>query len=158
MGLIEERLAERGLELPEPFRAPDWATMSFSPVRVDGRYAFISGHGPLDGEHVLITGKVGADVTLEDGYEAARLTALAMLCSLKQELGDLDRVLSWKRALGLVNAARGFNGSAFVLNGFSDLIVELWGDEGRHARSSMGAAELPFDMAVEVEAVVEIEP
>jgi enamine deaminase RidA (YjgF/YER057c/UK114 family) len=158
MGLIEDRLAERGLELPAQFRPPEWATMSFPWVRVEGQSAFISGHGPLDGDDVLVTGKVGGDVTLEDGYEAARLTALAMLSSLKHELGELDRVRSWIRVLGVVNAARGFNGSAFVLNGFSDLIIELWGEQGRHARSSLGAAELPFDMAVEVEAVVGIAP
>ena len=102
-------------------------------------------------------GKVGGTLTPEDGYEAARLTALSILASLKSELGDLDRVTTWVKALGLVNCAPGFNNTPAIINGFSDLILELWGDAGRHARSAIGAAELPFDMPVEVEAVVEID-
>jgi enamine deaminase RidA (YjgF/YER057c/UK114 family) len=99
-------------------------------------------------------GKVGATLTLEQGYEAARLTALSVLASLRAELGDLDRVGTWVKALGLVNCAPGFNNTPAVIDGFSDLIRELWGDAGRHARSAIGVAELPFDIPVEVEAVV----
>jgi len=95
-------------------------------------------------------------VSLEEGYEAARLTALSMLASLQQVLGELDRVTRWVKALGLVNCAPGFNNTPGVINGFTDLITELWGDAGRHARSAIGAAELPFDMSVEVEAIVEV--
>ena len=105
---------------------------------------------------MLVAGKVGADVTPEQGYEAARLTALSVLASLQEELGDLDRVTGWVKLLGLVNCAPGFNATPGVINGFSDLVLELWGDAGRHARSAIGAAELPFDMSVEVEAIVEV--
>ena len=101
-------------------------------------------------------GKVGADLTVEQGYDAARLTGLAVLASLKQELGELDRVTGWVKALGLVNCAPGFSKTPAVINGFTDLILELWGEAGRHARSAIGAAELPFDVPVEVEAIVEV--
>jgi enamine deaminase RidA (YjgF/YER057c/UK114 family) len=124
---------------------------------VTGATAYVSGHGPVDGDAVLVAGKVGDDVSVEDGYRAARLTALSILSSLERELGDLDRVERWVKALGLVNCAPGFNRMPAVINGFSDLIGEIWGEAGRHARSAIGAAELPFDMAVEVEAIVELE-
>ena len=101
-------------------------------------------------------GKVGDELTVEQGYEAARLTALAILASLKRELGELDRVTGWVKALGLVNCAPGFSKTPAVINGFSELILELWGEAGHHARSAIGAAELPFDVPVEVEAVVEV--
>jgi enamine deaminase RidA (YjgF/YER057c/UK114 family) len=99
---------------------------------------------------------VGAEVTVEEGYEAARLTGLAILASLKRELGELDRVARWVKALGLVNCAPGFSRTPAVVNGFSDLVLEVWGEAGRHARSAIGAAELPFDVPVEVEAIVEV--
>jgi enamine deaminase RidA (YjgF/YER057c/UK114 family) len=153
---IEERLNERGLSLPRPFVPPAGLELKFSWVRLSGGYAYVSGHGPLDGNDVVVKGKVGLDVTPEQGYEAARLTALSMLASLKQELGDLDRVTGWVKALGLVNCAPGFNVTPAVINGFSDLVFEIWGEAGRHARSAIGAAELPFDMSVEVEAIVEV--
>jgi enamine deaminase RidA (YjgF/YER057c/UK114 family) len=153
---VEQRLAELGLELPAVFGGPPGFDRKFELVRVVGPTAYVSGHGPVDGTRPLMQGKVGADLTLEQGYEAARLTALSMLASLKAELGNLDRVTAWSRALGLVNCAPDFNNTPAVINGFSDLILELWGDAGRHARSAIGAAELPFDIPVEVEAVVEL--
>jgi enamine deaminase RidA (YjgF/YER057c/UK114 family) len=156
MGQIEQRLAERGIELPEPFAAPPGVEFRFDLVRVHGGLAYVSGHGPIDGDRVLVRGKMGADVSVDQGYEAARLTGLSILASLKQQLGDLDRVTGWIKALGLVNCAPGFNATPAVINGFSDLIVDLWGEQGRHARSAIGAAELPFDIAVEIEAVVEV--
>jgi enamine deaminase RidA (YjgF/YER057c/UK114 family) len=116
----------------------------------------VSGHGPLDGSDVLVKGKVGADVTAEEGYAAARQTALSVLASLDQELGGLDRVSRWVKVLGLVNCAPGFSATPGVVNGFSDLVLELWREHGRHARSAIGVAELPFDMPVEVEAIVEV--
>jgi enamine deaminase RidA (YjgF/YER057c/UK114 family) len=158
MGRIEEKLAERGIELPAPFAAPPGVEFKFALVTVAGETAYVSGHGPLDGSELLMQGKVGADLTLEEGYEAARLTGLSILAGLKQELGELDRVTGWIKALGLVNCAPGFNAMPAVINGFTDLILELWGETGRHARSAIGAAELPFDMPVEVEAIVEIAP
>jgi enamine deaminase RidA (YjgF/YER057c/UK114 family) len=156
MGRIEEKLAELGFELPAPFAAPPGIEFKFDLVRVVGDVAYVSGHGPIDGSTVLMHGKVGADLTQERGYEAARLTGLSILAGLKQELGELDRVTGWIKALGLVNCAPGFNATPAVVNGFSDLILELWGDAGHHARSAIGAAELPFDIPVEVEAIVAI--
>jgi enamine deaminase RidA (YjgF/YER057c/UK114 family) len=156
MGRIADRLAELGLSLPAPFAAPPGVEFRFDLVRVSGGHAYISGHGPMDGSDVLVRGKVGAAVTPKQGYEAARLTALSVLTSLERALGDLDRVTRWVKLLGLVNCAPDFNGMPGVVNGFSDLVLELWGDEGRHARSAIGVAELPFDIPVEVEGIVEI--
>jgi enamine deaminase RidA (YjgF/YER057c/UK114 family) len=156
VSVIEDRLSALGLQLPEVFGGPAGFERKFELVRVVGQTAYISGHGPIDGATLLMQGKVGGSLTLEQGYEAARLTALSILASLKAELGDLDRVSAWSKALGLVNCAPGFNNTPAVIDGFSDLVRELWGDSGRHARSAIGAAELPFDIPVEVEAVVEI--
>ena len=156
MGQIEDRIAELVIELPKPFAAPPGIEFSFELVTISGNLAYVSGHGPTDGAELLVAGKVGADVTLEEAAHAARLTGLAIIASLKEELGELDRVTRWVKALGLVNCAPGFNLTPPVINGFSDLIIEIWGEPGRHARSAIGAAELPFDMAVEVEAIVEV--
>jgi enamine deaminase RidA (YjgF/YER057c/UK114 family) len=157
MGRIDDRLAELGLALPQPFAAPPGVEFKFDLVHVSGDLAYISGHLPMDGTDVLMTGRVGGDLTLEQGQEAARLTTLSILASLKQELGDLDRVTQWVKALGLVQCAPGFDKPPAVINGFTDLVLEVWGDPaGRHARSAIGAAQLPFDVPVEVEAIVEI--
>jgi enamine deaminase RidA (YjgF/YER057c/UK114 family) len=146
------------LALPAVFSAPAGVEFKFDLVRVSGGLAYISGHGPIDGSKPLMQGKVGTDLTAEQGNEAARLTALSIIASLKQELGDLDRVTRWVKVLGLVNCAPRFSAMPGVINGFSDLIIELWGpDRGAHARSAIGVAELPFDIPVEVEAIVEIE-
>jgi len=153
---IEQRLGELGLALPAVFSAPPGVEFRFDLVRVSGDRAYVSGHGPLDGSEVLMRGRVGADVTPEEGYEAARLTALSIFASLERELGDLDRVTGWVKVLGMVNCAPGFSATPGVVNGFSDLVLELWGDAGRHARSAIGVAELPFDIPVEVEAIVEV--
>jgi enamine deaminase RidA (YjgF/YER057c/UK114 family) len=129
-------------------------------VRVLGNHAYVSGHGPLNTDGTLAPplGKVGRDLSVEQGYRAARLTALAMLGSIERELGDLDRVRAWTRVFGMVNSAPGFNQQPRVMNGFSDLILELFGTErGAHSRSAVGMAELPFDLPVEVEAELEIE-
>jgi enamine deaminase RidA (YjgF/YER057c/UK114 family) len=156
MSMVQERLGRMGLELPAVFAAPQGLELRFDLVRIAGDTAYVSGHGPIDGASVLMVGKVGSQLTLENGREAARLTALSILASLKAELGDLDRVKSWVKALGLVNCAPGFNQTPAVINGFSELILELWGEAGRHARSAIGVAELPFDMPVEIEAIVQI--
>jgi enamine deaminase RidA (YjgF/YER057c/UK114 family) len=156
MGRIDDRLEQMGLELPKPFAPPAGVEFRFDLVRVSGNHAYVSGHGPIDGSEVLMTGRVGADVTVEQGYEAARLTALSVLAGLRAELVDLDRVTGWVKVLGLVNCAPGFSMTPAVVNGFSDLILQLWGDAGRHARSAIGASELPFDIPVEVEAIVEL--
>jgi enamine deaminase RidA (YjgF/YER057c/UK114 family) len=158
MGKIENRLFMAELTLPAVFSAPPGVEFKFDLVRISGTHAYISGHGPIDGSRALVQGKVGADLTPEQGYEAARLTGLSIIASLKQELGELDRVTGWTKVLGLVNCAPGFSAMPGVINGFSDLILELWGPEhGAHARSAIGVAELPFDIPVEVEAICEIE-
>lgn len=156
---IEAKLKELGLVLPEPVKAPPGVVLPFSWVRVRGNRAFVSGHPPLnpDGSLAKPLGKVGAEVSLEEGYQAARLTALAILGNLKRTLGDLDRICAWLRVFGMVNAATGFNQMPSVINGFSDLIIELYGKgKGDHARSAVGLAELPFNIPVEIEAEVEI--
>jgi len=158
---IEARLERLGLVLPPPLVPPPETRLPFSFVRVRGNRAYVSGHAPQTAEGTIAVpvGKVGRDVSLTQGYQAARLTALAVLGSLKRELGDLDRVTAWLRVFGMVNSAPGFVQQPTIINGFSDLILELWGpDAGAHARSAVGMAELPFNIPVEVEAEVEIAP
>ena len=156
---IETRLAALGLTLPPPIVIPSHVRLPFAFVRVSGNRAYISGHAPLDsdGRVARPLGKVGSDLTIEQGYEAARLTTLSILGSMQRTLGDLDRVTSWLRVFGMVNAAPGFNDLPTVINGCSDLILELYGPErGAHARSAVGLAELPFNIPVEIEAEVAI--
>ena len=156
---IESKLTELGLVLPEQLKSPPGVQLPFSWVRVRGNRAYISGHGPQnpDGSLAQPLGKVGTDVSPEEAYQAARLAALAILGSLKRTLGDLDCVTAWLRVFGMVNSASGFNRQPNVINGFSDLILELYGPEaGQHARSAVGMAELPFGIPVEIEAEVEI--
>jgi enamine deaminase RidA (YjgF/YER057c/UK114 family) len=156
---IEQKLQEMGLALPPPMQAPPGMRLPFASVRVSGNRAYISGHGPVDmtGAMAEPLGKVGAELTVDQGYAAARQTGLAILGSLKRELGDLDRITAWLRVFGMVNVAPGFDQTPRVINGFSDLIIELYGPElGAHARSAVGLAELPLRIPVEIEAEVEI--
>jgi enamine deaminase RidA (YjgF/YER057c/UK114 family) len=128
-------------------------------VRIVGRRAFVSGHGPqaTDGGLAGPFGKVGTQVSEAQACEGARLTALSMLGSLDRALGDLDRIAAWGRVLGMVQSAPGFHRQPAVINGFSELILEVFGPEiGAHARSAVGMAELPFDLSVEIEAEVEL--
>jgi enamine deaminase RidA (YjgF/YER057c/UK114 family) len=156
MGRIEERLEQLGLRLPVPF-ASAGKEFNFRLVKVHGGLAYIAGHGPFDGATPLIQGRVGEDLTAEQGYEAARLTGLAILASLKLELGSLDRVTEWIRAVGYVQAAPGFDQNPLVVNGFSDLIVELWGEAGRHARSAPGQGSSPSNVPIIVDAIAAID-
>ena len=156
MAGVDDRLEQLGIVLPAVFSAPPGMDLTFELVHVVGDLAYVSGHGPMEGSTPLMQGKVGATLTADDGHRAARLTGLSMLASLKAELGELDRVRRWGRALGLVNCAPGFTNTPRVVNGFSELILEVWGDRGRHARSAIGVAELPFEIPVEVEAVVHL--
>jgi enamine deaminase RidA (YjgF/YER057c/UK114 family) len=156
---IEAKLDELGLVLPEPPKIPPEMRVSFAWVRVHKDRAYIAGHGPQnpDGSVAHPLGKVGADLSLEEGYQAARLTALSILGGLKRELGDLDRVTAWLMAYGFVNAAPDFTLTTNVINGFSDLIVELYGPEaGTHARSAPGMATLPLGVPVIIAAEVAI--
>ena len=158
MARIEERLSALGLILPPPITPLDGVVLPFHAVRLLGTRAFISGHGPQDADGSLAAplGKLGREVSIEQGYMAARLTALAMLASLKRALGDLDRVVAWGRVFGMVASAPGFNQQPAVINGFSDLILDLYGPTiGAHARSAVGLAELPFDIPVEIEGEIE---
>ncbi len=156
---IEAKLEALGLVLPESFVTPPGTQLPFLWVRIRGNRAYISGHAPLnpDGSLAKPLGKVGGDVSVDEAYRAARLTAVSILASLKRALGDLDRVTAWLRVHGMVNSAPGFTRQPAVMNGFSDLIIELYGAEaGQHARSAVGMAELPFEIPVEIEAEVEI--
>ncbi len=157
---IENKLAEMGLTLPPAVKAPPGVKLPFSFVRVHAGIAYISGHGPQnsDGSIAGPFGKVGIDLSLEAGYEAARAVALSMLGSLKRELGDLDRVSAWLRLHGMVNCRPDFAQQPAVINGCSDLILALYGPQrGAHARSAVGMASLPFNMPVEIEATVAID-
>ena len=157
MGRIEDRLSALELELPAPFAPPPGVEFPFDLVKVHGGLGYVSGHLPVDGAEVLVSGRVGDGLTVEQGYEAARLVGLSIFASLAATLGELDRVTGWVKALGLVQCAPGFDKPPAVINGFTDLVLEVWGpDAGRHARSAIGADQLPFDVPVEVEAVVEI--
>jgi enamine deaminase RidA (YjgF/YER057c/UK114 family) len=158
MARIEQRLATLGLVLPPPVTPPPGVVLPFAFVRIAGRRAIVSGHGPLnaDGTIAAPLGKLGRELTVEQGYAAARLTALAMLGSLQRALGDLDRITAWTRVFGMVASAPGFDKQPAVINGFSDLVLELFGPEiGAHARSAVGMAELPFNIPVEIEGEVE---
>lgn len=124
---------------------------------VDGDMVYVSGHGPIIGSEI-IRGKVGANLSLEEGRQAARLTALSILATLQAELGDLDRIARIVRVFGMVNVAPGFSHTPAVIDGCSDLLVEVFGEAGRHTRSAVGLAELPFDIAVEVELTARLRP
>ena len=159
MAIIEHRLAALGLVLPPAMQAPPGIRLPFEFVRVIGDRALISGHAPqaADGSIAGPLGKVGRDVTVEQGYASARLTGLSILGSLQRALGDLDRITHWARVFGMVNSAPGFAKQPNVINGFSDLILEVFGpDVGAHCRSAVGMAELPFDIPVEIEGEVRI--
>lgn len=151
---VEAKLSELGLELPPP--PPPGGT--YSPVVVlEGGVAYVSGHGPMQSDGTYIQGKVGADLTLAEGNAAARQVGLSMLATLKAQLGDLDRITRWVKVLGMVNAAPDFPKHPAVINGFSDLMVELYGESGRAARSAVGMGSLPGNIAVEIEAIITIQ-
>jgi enamine deaminase RidA (YjgF/YER057c/UK114 family) len=146
MPQIAETLRALGLTLPEPLRLPPKATLPFPWVRVVGSRVLISGHGPTnaDGSLTMPLGAVGLKVSEDQAYQAERLTGLAILGSLQRQLGDLDRIQVWTRVFGMVNSAPSFNRQPAVINGFSDLILEVFGPEvGAHARSAVGLAALP---------------
>jgi enamine deaminase RidA (YjgF/YER057c/UK114 family) len=117
---------------------------------VDDGLVYVGGHGPIAGSDI-VRGKVGGDLTLEDGQRAARMTALSILATLQAELGDLDRIERIVKVFGMVNVAPGFDRTPAVIDGCSDLLVAVFGEPGRHTRSAVGLAELPFGIAVEIE-------
>jgi enamine deaminase RidA (YjgF/YER057c/UK114 family) len=151
--VIGERLAELGIALPPVFPPAG----NYLGCVVDGELVHVGGHGPVDGER-WITGKVGGELTLEQGREAARMTALSILATLNDELGGLDRIERIIKVFGMVNVAPGFSNTPAVIDGASDLLVEVFGEAGRHTRSAVGMAALPFEIAVELELIARIRP
>ena len=149
--MIADRLRELGIELPPPFPPAG----NYLACVIDGGLVHVGGHGPVAGE-VMVRGKVGGDLTLQDGQRAARMTGLSILATLNAELGALDRIERIVKVFGMVNCAPGFNETPAVINGCSDLLVEIFGDAGRHTRSAVGMAELPFDIAVEIELIARL--
>ncbi len=153
LSMIDERLTDLDIVLP-PVSLP--AGNYLACVVIDDM-VYVGGHGPIAGS-TIIRGKVGADLTLDEAREAARMTALSILASLKAHLGDLDRIERIVKVFGMVNVAPGFNQTPSVIDGCSDLLVDVFGDAGRHTRSAVGLAELPFDIAVEIELIAKLRP
>ena len=153
---VERKLSEMGFTLP-PVPTP---VANYVPVVRSGNLLFVAGHGPSflkDGKLQYIRGKLGRELSVEEGYEAAKHVTLNILQSIKGEIGDLDKVRRIVKVLGFVNCAEDFPDQPKVINGASDLLVALYGERGRHARSAVGMYQLPFGIAVEIEMVVEVE-
>ena len=152
----EARIIELGLRLPPPLTP----AFSYVPARRAGDLLYLAGHGPLKGAayspESFVRGKLGQDLDVAQGQEAARLTGLALLATLREHLGSLDAVQDVVKVLGMVNCAPGFTRIPEVINGCSDLLIAVFGDAGRHARSAVGVAELPFGIAVEIEMIVRV--
>ena len=144
--MIADRLKALGLDLPSVFPPVG----SYVGCVVDGDLVHVGGHGPVSGAAVM-RGKVGGELTLEQGRDAARMTGLSILATLNAELGNLDRIERIVKVFGMVNVAPGFNEMPAVIDGCSDLLIEVFGDAGRHTRSAVGLAALPFDIPVEIE-------
>lgn len=153
MAEIEKRMEELGIVLPP---APD-AVANYVCVQHSGNQLYFSGCGPMNGKTAVWQGRLGEDVTVEEGYQAARLAALNLVSQLKREVGDLDRVKQIVKMLGFVASAPDFYQQPAVVNGASDVLAEIFGEKGRHARSAVGVAALPFRIPVEIEMIVEIE-
>lgn len=151
---IEARLEELGLTLPETAKPKG----NYVPVTRSGNLLFTAGHLPINAQGETALGKVGADVSVEEGYEAAQSVALQLIATLKAELGDLDRVEKIVKLVGFVNCVDGFTQQPQVINGASDLIGSVFGDKGVHSRSAVGTNALPLGIPVEIEAIVEIKP
>ncbi|HXG22195.1 MAG TPA: RidA family protein [Methylomirabilota bacterium] len=148
----EQRLTELGLTLP----APTQPVANYVPAVRTGQLLFLAGHGPCGMPHEKAVGKVGRERTVEEGYEAARQTALCLLATAKAELGNLHKIARIVRVFGMVNAVDGFDQHPKVINGCSDLLVALFGERGKHARAAVGMASLPFNWTVEIEMLVEV--
>jgi enamine deaminase RidA (YjgF/YER057c/UK114 family) len=157
-GLIEQRLVELGITLPPTWGAPPG--MNFISFVQTGNLLFLSGHGPTGSDgRLAYRGRVGQELSVEEAYQAARLTGLNLLASMQKALGTLDRVNKLVKVLGMVNAVEGFGQQPQVINGASDLFVQVFGEAiGKHARSAVGMGSLPNNMPVEIEMVVEVKP
>ena len=148
----EARLQQLGITLITPV-AP---TANFLKAVRIGNLVYLSGHGPDKPEGGQITGKLGSDLTIEQGQQAARLVGISLLSSLKKEIGSLNKVKRIVKVLGMVNAVPSFTNHSQVMNGFSDLMVEVFGESGKHARSAVGMSSLPANIPVEIEMIVEV--
>lgn len=151
---IDQRLEELGIELPEP----STPVANYVNAVTTGNLVFLAGKGPKQADGTYITGKVGRDLTEEEGYAAARIVAINQLAALKAEIGNLDRVKRIVKVLGMVNCTPDYGNQPEVVNGFSDTMVEVFGEKGKHARAAVGMGSLPRNIAVEIEMIVEIEP
>jgi enamine deaminase RidA (YjgF/YER057c/UK114 family) len=149
----DKKLKELGIEL----LAPSKPIANYVKAVRTGNLLYLSGHGPSRTDGTTITGKLGADMTVEQGYEAAKQTGISLLSTLKAELGDLNKVKRIVKVLGMVNCTDTFADQPKVINGFSDLMVAVFGEKGKHARSAVGMNSLPGNMAVEIEIIVEVE-
>ena len=148
----EERLKQLGLVLPELGKP----VANYLPYRLVGNVLYLAGQGPRDENGRQLTGKVGAEISIEEGYRRARLVGLGLLAAMRDALGSLDRVDFIVKLLGMVNAVPDFNDSPKVINGCSDLFVDVFGDAGRHARSAVGNVMLPNQISVEIEGIVAV--
>jgi enamine deaminase RidA (YjgF/YER057c/UK114 family) len=150
----EARLKELGLVLPAMVKP----VANYVPYRIAGNILYLSGQGPRDENGNNLSGKLGADISIEEGYRRARLVGLGLLAAMRDALGSLDRVDYIVKLLGMVNATPDFNDPPKVINGCSDLFVDVFGEAGRHARSAVGHVTLPNQISVEIEAIVAIKP
>jgi enamine deaminase RidA (YjgF/YER057c/UK114 family) len=149
----DKKLKELGIELITPAEP----IANYVKVVRTGNLLYLAGNGPLRADGSYVTGKVGADLTVEQGYEAAKQTGISIISTLKAELGDLNKVKRIVKVLGMVNCPGTFTDQPKVINGFSDLMVAVFGEKGRHARSAVGMTSLPMNTTVEIEVIVEIE-
>lgn len=149
----DKKLKELGIELTTPARP----MANYVKVTRTGNLLYLAGHGPARPDGTNVTGRLGADLTIEQGYETAKLTGISLLSTIKAELGDLNKVKRIVKALGMVNCTDTFTDQPRVINGFSDLMVAVFGEKGKHARSAVGMNQLPGNMAVEIEIIVEVE-
>ncbi len=150
---FEKRLAELDIQLV----APGSPVANFVHSVRSGNFVFLAGHGPRQADGTWVQGKLGRDMSIDEGYAAARLTAVNLLSSLKAQIGDLNKVKQIVKVHGMVNSDESFTDQPLVMNGCSDLLVEVFGDRGRHARAAVGMASLPFGIPVEIEMIVEVE-
>ena len=150
----ETRLKELGIVLPTVPKP----VATYLPYRLAGNLLFLSGQGPRDEKGKVLTGKLGSEISIDEGYRRARLVGLGLLAAMRDALGSLDRVDFIVKLLGMVNAEPNFNDSPKIINGCSDLFVEVFGDAGRHARSAVGNVMLPNQMSVEIEAIIAVKP
>jgi enamine deaminase RidA (YjgF/YER057c/UK114 family) len=151
---VEQRLQQLGISLPDPPRP----VAAYVPTSLAGSLLFISGQGPVEGGEIRFSGKVGQEVSIEDGARAARICAINCLAQARAALGSLERVRQVVKVVGFVNAGPDFTQQPQVINGASELLIEVFGEAGRHARSAVGCSSLPMNIAVEVEMVLEVSP